>query len=49
MGKTARQFTEEFKPDVVRMMRGRGSPAVAEVADDLGIDGVARIGTAFIP
>jgi hypothetical protein len=34
MGKTARQFTEEFKRDVVRMMRGRGSRAVAEVAGD---------------
>jgi transposase len=37
MGKQRRQFTEEFKKDAVRMMRGRGSRTVAEVADDLGI------------
>lgn len=37
MGKQRRQFTEEFKRDAVRMMHGRGSRTVAEVADDLGI------------
>jgi transposase len=37
MGKQRRQFTEEFKRDAVRMMRGRGARTVAEVADDLGV------------
>jgi transposase len=37
MGKQRRKFTEEFKRDAVRMMRGRGSRTVEEVADDLGI------------
>jgi len=37
MGKQRRQFTEEFKRDAVRMMRGRGSRTVADVADDLGV------------
>jgi transposase len=37
MGKQRRQFTEEFKRDAVRMMRGRGPRTVADVADDLGV------------
>jgi transposase len=37
MGKHRRKFTEEFKRDAVRMMRGRGDRTVADVADDLGI------------
>ena len=37
MEKQRRQFTEEFKRDAVRMMRGRGSRTVADVADDLGV------------
>lgn len=36
MGRQRKNFTEEFKRDAVRMMRGRGSRTVAEVAEDLG-------------
>jgi transposase len=37
MGRQRRDFTEDFKRDAVRMMRGRGSRTVAEIADDLGV------------
>jgi transposase len=37
MGKQRKQYTEEFKRDAVRMMRGRGTRTVTEVADDLGV------------
>ena len=32
-----KKYTEEFKRDAVRMMRGRGTRTVAEIADDLGV------------
>jgi transposase len=37
MGRQRRQFTDTFKRDAVRMMRGRGSRTVDEVAEDLGV------------
>jgi len=37
MGKQRKQYTEEFKKDAVRIMRGRGARTVTEVADDPGV------------
>jgi transposase len=37
MGKQRRKYTDDFKRDAVRMMHGRGTRTVAEVADDLGV------------
>jgi len=39
MAKQRRQFTEQFKREAVRLMRNRGTRTVAQVADDLGING----------
>lgn len=37
MGKSRKQYTDEFKLNAVRMMRDRGTRTVAQVADDLGV------------
>lgn len=37
MAKQRKKYTEEFKPDAVRMMRNRGDRTVGQIADDLGV------------
>jgi transposase len=39
MAKHRKKYTEEFKREAVRLMRNRGERTVAQVADDLGVDG----------
>src|SRR5689334_4047371 len=37
MAKQRKKYTQQFKLDAVRMMRGRGERTVDQVADDLGV------------
>ena len=39
MARHRKKYTEEFKREAVRLMRNRGERTVAQVADDLGVDG----------
>jgi transposase-like protein len=44
MGKQRKKYTDEFKRDAVRMMRGRGERTVSQAADDLWRRPASRCG-----